>query len=194
MMTALRRLARKAGLDHSPLRRPVDRIESLLLAVLAVSCLVAAPVLAITVAHLSHQAGLRQVRAERSWHQVPATLLRDAVDAGGSSPGWNGASVPARWATPPARPHSGKVNTSPLARAGQHVLIWVDAAGRQTEAPVRSDSLDRNAFGLEVTVGCGVLLTGALIGGGVRLAARRRRMAGWERDWRAVSSRWTSSR
>ncbi|HEU5419475.1 MAG TPA: hypothetical protein VFV41_17430 [Streptosporangiaceae bacterium] len=186
-------LARKAGLDRNPLRRPVDRAERLLLAGLVVIGLTATPVLAMTAAQLSYDAGLRQLAAERSWHQVTATLLQDA-DTGSSSSGWDASSVPARWAAPVGRWHQGQVGASPVARAGQRVLIWVDAAGHQTRAPIQRPSVQQNASGLAVFVGCGSALALFMIGEVVHLVADRRRMAGWERDWRTTARRWATPR
>jgi hypothetical protein len=193
MSTALKYLARKAGLDRNPLRRPVDRAERMLLAALVLIGLAAAPVLAITVARLSHDAGLRELRTQETWHQATATLMQDAAGSSSSS-SWDASSVPARWAAPAGHWHQGLVSVSPMALAGQRVLIWVDAAGRQTRTPTRRSALDHNAFGLEMLVGCGVAMVLFLAGEAVHLVANRRRLAGWERDWQATAKRWTTPR
>jgi hypothetical protein len=81
-----------------------------------------------------------------------------------------------------------------MALAGQRVLIWVDAAGRQTGTPGQRPALGQSAFGLEVLVGGGVAMVLFLLGEGVHLAANRRRLTGWERDWQATARRWTTPR
>ena len=71
-------LARHLVLDHNPLRRRADRLETCIMAGLLAAFLAGAPLIAVVAGGWAHAAGLRQQRAQRSWHQVPAVLLQAA--------------------------------------------------------------------------------------------------------------------
>src|SRR5262249_3876623 len=81
----MRRLIRRAagwiGADRNPRRRPVDMCGSRLPRVFLLGFLVSAPLIAPAAGHLTHAAGLRQVRQEASWQQVNAVLLQPAPPA-----------------------------------------------------------------------------------------------------------------
>jgi len=77
-MTRIERLARKLGLDSNPLRRRTDRIVACLGAGLLAAFLIGAPLLAIAAAHVAGHLGAAEQRAQRSWRQVSAVLLRNA--------------------------------------------------------------------------------------------------------------------
>jgi hypothetical protein len=188
------RLARRLWMGNNPLRRSTDRIEGWITAGLLVLFLVGAPLSWISVGRWVQQGGLLEQRAQQSWHQIPAVLLRSApplprLDLRAA---W-GISVlaPARWAGPGGRHFTGKVPVLAGTRAGRTVAVWVNRSGRATGPPLARSALINRVTGAEMLapVGLAILLFG--VGGLVRLVLDRRRLAGWEASWALIGPRWT---
>jgi len=173
--------------DRNPLRRGLDRVEALLVALLAVAFLAGAPLVATVTAQLAFRAGARAAATERSWRQVPAVLLA-------SAPAAMGASVPARWTAPGGVRRTGTISVPPGARAGNTVMIWVDASGRVTGQPLARGQAPGQgvlAAALAVAVAGAVALCLGLL---AHAALDRRRLAAWELDWQLTEPRWTRQR
>jgi hypothetical protein len=187
----LGRLARLLGWQRNPLRRRADRIEAAVITGLLVVFLIAGPILAIVAGRLTDDFELRQQRAERSWRQVPATLLQSPAAAIGTAYGTSGSWAPARWQAPGGGPRTGLVPAPLNAPAGQRVPIWEDASGRLEVMPVTQLDID-----CDVTLAAAItpmLLACLLViaGWSARQLLDRQRLAGWERAWRTVGPRWT---
>ena len=177
----------------NPLRRPVDRTEGRLVAGLLVIFLITSPLIAMLGAHLSYAASLRQMDAQRSWREVTATVVQNVVDTSGTTGGWAPAAT-ARWTAPDGHARHGIIAVDGSARAGQHVRIWVDGAGRPVMSPVPRISavLSAVTIGLSAPVFLALLLM--LAGWIMRMTLNRRRLADWENEWTAVEPRWRSPR
>lgn len=67
-------LVHHLALDHNPLRRHTDRLQTCIMAGL----LAGAPLLTVAAGGWAHAGDLREQRAERSWHHVPAVPLQAA--------------------------------------------------------------------------------------------------------------------
>jgi hypothetical protein len=162
---------------------------------LVVLFLIAAPLLSILTGRIADSAGLREQRAEKSWHPVHA-VLEQSASAGltGQDAGWDAAWVNARWDVPGGGSRTGVIAVALNARAGQRVTVWVTGSGQLTHPPVSHDDvLDGIANAVVATVaGLAVLL--AFGAAAARAAASRRRMQAWERDWEVIGPRWTSLR
>jgi len=171
--------------DHNPLRRATDRAEAGIFAGLAVTFLLGAPLIAMTVWHLAFTTAFTARDAEHAgWRPVPARLLADAPQ----SYGYNVA-VPARWQAPDGTERTGRVPARPGTRAGAKVTIWTARSGWLTRAPM---SEFQAAFQADVTaimaVPCwGMLLLCAGVLGHRLLDTRR--LAAWDDDWRAMDPR-----
>src|SRR5260221_12168132 len=68
-------LARRLALDHNPLRRRADRLETCIMAGLLAAFLAGAPLVAVAAGSWAHAGNLRQQHPPRPWHQVPAGPL-----------------------------------------------------------------------------------------------------------------------
>jgi hypothetical protein len=183
-------LARRCGWDGGPLRRAVDRTESLAMAALVVTFVVAGPVLAVFVGRAADADALRVQQAQlASETQVRAVLLQSAAQV---VDGYLDAAFPrAHWTAPDGQPVGGTVGTGLNARAGQPVWIWVNRAGMQEPGPLSGAEIhDQVTFSILVAVTGLAMVLGA---GGVtvRVLADRRRMAGWQRDWEASGPLWS---
>lgn len=181
--------------ERSPLRRPVDDAERMILLALLAGFLIAAPLLGIVTGRLADAAGLRQQQAERAWRETPAVLAQSAGQGvAGQGEAWGGAWVKASWHAPGGAARTGFIAVGQDARAGQRVTIWVTGSGQVTHPPLsRSDVLDGIANAVLAAV-VGVAVLAGLAGAAVRAAMNGRRMAAWGRAWEAIGPRWTSLR
>jgi len=178
----------------NPLRRPVDRKEARLIVGLLVIFLLASPLVAVLGAHLSYAASLRDMHAQRSWREVTATLVENAT---GSSATTGDAWAPvaeARWTAPDGRARHGILAVDGSARAGQHIAIWVDGAGRPTMSPIPKIGAVVSAVTIGLAAAGFLALLLILAGWLMRLALNRRRLADWDTGWSTVEPRWRSPR
>src|SRR5215831_5819133 len=186
-----RRLARKLGLDANPLRRRTDKIATWLMAQFLVVVLVGAPLFAIAAFTWAARAGVAEQRAERSWREVPAVLLR-SVPVPDSFAGVFGYSwVPARWTAPSGQVRSGDIPVEVGLTAGRKVRLWVDAAGRPTDAPITHRAIVARAATAAAVATAGLLIALSCLALIVRWLLDRRRLADWELAWAIVGPQWT---
>ena len=93
----------------------------------------------------------------------------------------------ARWTAPGGVPHTGRVLAPAGLAAGAIVPVWVDAAGRLAGPPGQPGSR-APAEGVVAVLLLAELLCGAgLAAHGV---VDRRRLAGWDAEWRAIGPAW----
>jgi|HubBroStandDraft_2_1064218.scaffolds.fasta_scaffold48075_2 hypothetical protein len=181
-------VVRLAG--QHPLRRRVDSVEAAVLCALVALFLLAAPLLAVAAGRAADAAALRQQRSEAGWTQVTAVLQQGAA-AGLTGQGgeWGAAFVTARWPVPGGGQRTGKVTVPLNARAGQRMPEWITGTGQLTRPPLtRADVQDRIASAA-VTAMAGLAVGLGLAALAVRVAAGRRRLAGWARAWAAADPR-----
>ncbi len=189
------RQARRLGLDRNPLRRRTDRIESSVAAGLLALFLVGAPLIGVLAGRWAQQGGLREQRAQQAWHQTSAVTLTSAPAAPHYTyrTQWNSAvaRVPARWVGPDGRYRFGQVSASLGTRAGQTVLVWVDASGRATGPPLVHSQLVNRELSAEAMgpTALAILLLGLACL--VRWLLNRRRLKAWEMAWTTIGPRWT---
>jgi hypothetical protein len=83
------------------------------------------------------------------------------------------------------------VNVSPHAAAGSTVRVWVNRSGSLTGRPLRRVQLQGQIVitGMLTAAVLGVVLWLAGLAG--RSLFSRRRLANWDKAWRAVGPRWT---
>jgi len=100
----------------NPLRRPVDRKEARLIVGLLVIFLLASPLVAVLGAHLSYAASLRDMHAQRSWHEVTATLMQNATGTSATTSDAWAPLAQARWT--PRTGVAGTASSRSTARLG----------------------------------------------------------------------------
>jgi hypothetical protein len=182
---------RRFGWDGNPLRRNVDKAESLGLAALVVLLVILAPLVGVVAGRAADSAARQAQRAERSWYPVSAVLLAGTDQSASTQVEMGVAWVRADWTDREAVRHTGTVAAPLNARPGQRVQIWLTQAGRQTHQPLTATDVREQvaaAVLLAVTGWCVVI---TLAAAAVRLAADRRRMTGWHRDWEAAGPHWS---
>jgi hypothetical protein len=182
--------------DHNPLRRPVDRLESMLTVGLIIVFLVATPLLAFGVGHWAWQDAAATARTEQAaWHKVSAVVLQ-GVPAPKNDPygAIYLAQIPVRWTAEDGSAHTGKVTADTGLRTGAHVTVWTGADGQLTGPPLGRSQLEHQAAfaGLMSVLGFSLLLAvTALV---TRKMLQRRRMAAWDAEWRATGPSWSNYR
>ncbi len=179
--------------DRNPLRRTMDRVEAIVAGGLVVAFLAGAPLAAVAASHAVYSTASRNAHSEQaSWRQVSAVLTATAPPAGF---GQIQVTVPARWTAPDGTRHTGNVPAPAGTKAGQTVMVWVDAAGRVTGQPPLQMSQVRGQAALATVItplAVGFILLGA--GLLVHAVLGRRRLAAWDTDWQITEPQWTWGR
>jgi hypothetical protein len=187
-----RPLGRRLGLDGNPLRRRTDKIATWLMAQFLVVVLIGAPLFAIAAFTWAGRAGAAEQRAERSWREVPAVLLRSVPAPDSFADGVFGYSwVPARWTAPTGQVRSGDIPVEAGLAVGRKVLLWVDPAGRPTEAPLTHRAVMARAVTAAAIATAALLIALSCLALIVRWLLDRRRLANWELAWAIVGPQWT---
>jgi hypothetical protein len=184
-----RTLRRRFTLGSGPLKRTCDRVEVASRVVLVLVLLVGA--LAGAADYAASRSAGRAHAASRV--MVTATLMADApatgvpritVAAGFWVP------VQASWTGPDGVGRTGTVQASPGARAGTHVPVWVDLAGRVLPAPLTGDDAVVHGLASGVLVTIGIATAGVCGHATVLWLLTRRRLRRWADDWAAVEPLW----
>ena len=188
--TSLGRFVRGRRPDRNPLRRASDRLETLVLAVLVIAFVAAAPFAALASGSWAlaraHQV---QLTERASSYEVPAVVLKLDAPSGGV---YADSGAQARWTA-----HDGKVITGeipvPLGTAvGSAQWLWTTADGQPTNPPLEDSEVTGQAYVAEwfTVVTLAVLLTVA--GLVTRWTLDKRRMAALDAEWRSTGPRWTT--
>lgn len=131
-------------------------------------------------------------RQRAEGHVVRATLTEDAPAAVGVD---SRTTYPAkvRWTDRGGAVHTAVAKVAADATSGSRADVWLDAHGRVTTAPMDEDVQWGTAIGVG---GAAALVVWVFTGGvwiAVRVLARRRRMAEWERAWARTEPQWTGT-
>jgi hypothetical protein len=188
----VRRLACRLGLDANPLRRRTDKIATFLAALLLLVFLVGAPLLAIAAYGWAGRVGAAELRAERSWHTVPAVVLKsvpvqNSFASGLFSYSW----VPARWQAPNGQVRTGNIAVEAGIAAGRKVRIWVDGTGRPTDPPLAPRAVHARATTVALVATLVLVTVLSVLAWAGRKLLDRRRLADWELAWAIVGPQWT---
>ncbi len=191
-VSRLGRFVRARRLDRNPLRRPSDRAESVVLAVLVIAFIAAAPFTALACGAWAHAIAHRvQAAQQASRYQIPAVVLQ--VPQGSQAAGYAALApeAQARWTAPDGKVVSGEVPVPATAAVGTVTRVWITRDGQLTDAPLEDTQVASQAdlaatFGV-IALAATLTVTGVL----ARRALDKRRMAAWDADWRAAGWRWT---
>jgi hypothetical protein len=182
------------GVDANPLRRGCDRAEAWLRLGLVLVFLIASPLAAFGLGHLTNDASIRAARAEAAnEHQVAAVLLH-RVSHNSDDPLYSTSQLAwaqARWTAPDGRRRVGEVPAAVGSRAGRTVPIWVNNIGQLVYPPIGQGQIASRV--IAVVALTPAILAVILLGVGwlIRRLLDRRRMAGWATEWSAVEPLWT---
>jgi hypothetical protein len=188
----VRGMIRRLRLDRNPLRRTVDRVETIVMAVLLAVFLAGVPLAALSAAGRVAAVGKSVERAEAGWRLVPAVLLQNAP---GSAQPLDQASlmplVRARWTAPDGTPRVGEIYAPDGAKARTTVMVWTDQSGKLEGAPFKGSYLvAQEIYAAFVAAALGTVAV-AVIALLARRALDQRRLAAWEAEWSRIGSEWT---
>jgi hypothetical protein len=99
--------------------------------------------------------------------------------------------VPARWVGPNGQPRSGNIAVEVGLAAGRTVPIWVDAAGRPTDAPLTHRAVQARAATVAAVATLALVIVVSFLAWAGRKLLDRRRLADWELAWAIVGPKWT---
>jgi hypothetical protein len=191
------RYARRLGLDHNPLRRRIDRIETFVRLTVLVLLFAAVPAGVFLAGSIADHVFMHQAQAQRaSDHQVKAVLTQDAPMVGAADPysAVETAWAQARWTAPNGTVHSGGVLVIAGSHKGSKVPLWINAAGATTAAPVNHRDVMAEVAVTSMVTGIAAIL---LLLGTEAIAVHslnRRRSGAWDAEWRATGPLWTDHR
>jgi hypothetical protein len=189
-----RRMSRVARLltGRNALRRPVDRIEGVVLVALSAAFGVAVAIACLVGTH-TYQA---QQAATAGLRPASAVLLQDGPAAGDL--GLVG-QAEARWLGPGGGEQSGLLTTATApdiagAAVGARISVWLNRSGQPTGPPADQTVMIiySLAAGAMVAVAAAIVLLS--IYALCRVVLDRRRLAAWESAWRRTGPTWTTRR
>jgi hypothetical protein len=192
------RTARSLGLRPHPLRRGVDVVQAWLTLTAVLALLIAAPLSAWAAGTATYHSGQNSAReATRDHVRVDAVLLEDSYSytaATRNATSTEQLQVQARWYGRDAAPHVGKIVPESAGRAGDHVPVWIDPAGRPVPPPLTGQQITERtmAVAFSTLLGCGLLV--AVLWLVSRHVLDNKRMALWEAAWAATEPRWSGRR
>ena len=173
--------------DRSTLRRPTDRLQSVIGRVLLAVALCTL-IGAVGATGSAYRNGLVRVQHDAATRATVVGVLLDDADAAASGPA---RPVRISYVDPSGRPHIGQLPISGRLLTGTPVRVEVDGDGQiGVPAPTRGDAvLSAAAVALGVTLLGGLLL--GLTWFGVRRGVTARNHAAWARDWRRIEPQWS---
>jgi len=189
-----RRVSRLARLltGRNALRRPVDRIEGVVLVALSAAFLAAVAFACLVGIH-TYQS---QRAATVGLRPAAAVLLQDGPAVGGLA---HVGQAEARWFVPGGGQQSGVLTTATTpdiagAATGARISVWLNRSGQPAGPPADQAVMIIYALVAGAAVagfaGLALLLVYAMC----RLALDRRRLAAWESAWDRTGPRWTTRR
>ncbi|MGI5487267.1 Rv1733c family protein [Microtetraspora malaysiensis] len=182
------KLARFLGLDHNPLRRTADHVESTILITLFILFTAIIPVgtyLATRTAYVTAQT------ENTGKHQVTATLYEQPSPAQGSRLGGTAEfQAGARWQTADGKLHEAVIPVRGTATVGTKVNIWVNAHNEPSREPAGALEIIMATVIVALAALSGLVAVLAMLVGLLRRTMRRLNRKGWEEAWTSVEPRW----
>lgn len=185
-------VTRRLGWDRNPIRRPVDRLQTILTAVLLVLLMLAAPLTGWLMAGHAYSHGLRTEHREwAAYRLVPAAVVRiGEVQATGAGR-FIGETVRLRWSDGRGRMREGTADLHYRVRTGAALPAWINAGGALSHRP-RAHALTRSDTAWAGAVGAlGVAIPGIVVYLVFRRRLDRCRYDQWDSDWVRTAPLWT---
>ena len=182
----LRRMARLL-MRPNDLRRPTDRVEAVIVGLLAAAFLAAVAVAPGLAARIYQ------------WESARAASLHPAVavlSQRGPAGSYGAGETAARWRAPNGQWRSGMLTTESApgivgAPAAARVRVWLTGSGTAADPPGSQASEVFAAVTLAVYMACGAAIVLAACYWISRVVLGRRRLAAWETDWALTAPWWT---
>jgi len=177
--------------DRNPLRRGTDRVETVVLILLAVLFLAGAPLSALAAGAGMHSVAQRaEIAQHASRYLVTAKIIAPAGEP--SSGGSLTTEMMTQWTMPDHSVVYTQMAVSVGYLPGDTMRVWAARDGRLTTQPLAESQVTALTHLAEFAGVTVLALVVALVGVLARWWLNRRRMAAWDADWRATGPRWTT--
>jgi len=188
-------LVRRLGWDRNPLRRRVDRVQTILTSVFLVVLLVLAPAVAALAGAHAYASGINAEKREKSsFRQVTATVLKVTEISGDGSGHFLHERALLQWKDPSGSVRTGLATLVTQARENDRLTRWVNGEGALSGRPhTREQTLTRTVCD---SVGVAAILVIAALEC-YRMGRRRldrKRYELWDREWQQTAPKWTGQR
>lgn len=179
---------------RNPLRRRVDRIESVIVMVGVLVALLVVPLAAAVGTAVGHASDRSWTERRDALTQVRAELLEDTDAIVTEVPSAYKISAKVGWTDSEGWPHEGRASVLTGTKKGAEVTVWIDGSGAIVPAP--PDPSHGKTVGTAIGISA-ALMGWLLLAGTARLAVvplNRRRLRDWEAEWEHVEPRWRNPR
>ncbi|MFG2312415.1 hypothetical protein ACGFS9_27660 [Streptomyces sp. NPDC048566] len=174
---------------RNPLRRRDDVVEAWIVLVVWTVIVLGGAAAGLVTARAAGDS-FDRLRDER--HPVPAVLVdgTGAAVPSGEGSSYEQVRATVRWTAADGTPRTGRALVESGHKAGAHVVVWMDDAGRLTGAPPSAGAAATEA-GL-LGAGAAVALGGLAlaVGGLARWRLDQRRYDRWAREWERLGPQW----
>lgn len=181
---------RRLGLGRNPLRRPSDRLETVLLWCALIAALLMIPIGAATGNGVRNSLEASSARQRAELHQVQARTLESAEHEVPTVPGDVMTIVQVGYVDAQGVERQGRTSVVRGTKSGAGVTVWLDGSGNIVPAP--RSTADDVAFGtgagISTVLGSWLLLWGLFRL--ARISLDRRRLRAWESEWTTIAPRW----
>lgn len=176
------------------LRRPVDRLEHIVVLAALVLVFAAIPLAIMVSTTVNRHSQALSVTEMADSTRGTATLLTTVpvtMQLDGTASIVRAA---ARWRTPAGTVRVGYVPAAPGSVAGQVIAVWLDNSGHQVDQPLTSDEARWQGVMAGVFTMAAAIALLTLVVVIVRGRLNRARLSGWAAEWRRVEPQWTERR
>ncbi|MEO5876650.1 MAG: hypothetical protein ABIS86_23210 [Streptosporangiaceae bacterium] len=189
------RIVRRLGWDHNPVRRRVDRVQTILTSVLLVALLVLAPGVAALVGLHAYNSGTATESLERSSFRLVTATVLEVTDVSGDGAGhFLHERALLQWKDGNGATRVGSATLVSPARENDQLTRWTNGSGALSGRPrTHQQTLTQTTCD---SLGVAVILVIAALEA-YRMGRRgldRRRSARWDREWARTAPRWTGQR
>jgi len=153
--------------------------------------LAGAPLAAIGVASWVHAVGVREQRAQRSWHQVSVVLLRAAPRQVAFRRWSPPARIRGRWAPPSEQVRAVAVWAPPGSCAGSTERVWAGRSGPVAGVPLTGEVIAAGVIAAGIVAPVCLAVVVLALAQAARWQLNRRRLAAWETAWKSADPHWT---
>jgi hypothetical protein len=188
-------LVRRLGLDRNPVRRRVDRVQTLLTSLFLVFLLLVTPAVAALAGAHAYASGIKaEKREQSSFRQVTATVLKVTEISGDGSGHFLHERALLQWKDSSGAVRTGLATLVTPARERDKLTRWTDGDGALSGRPhTREQTLTRTVCD---SLGLAAILVIAALES-YRMGRRRldrKRYELWDREWLYTARKWTGQR
>lgn len=183
--------ARLLGPGRNPLRRPVDRLQGIILLTVVLIGLAVVPIALLVGQEVRQRQEQAAELASVDRYEVAAELTQNVQFAVTDNEAQSLYPTSAIWQLPNGPVYSGSILAPSGSSKGERVMIWVSADGNPVAEPLTVEQAYWQGVLITLVVLLGSLIVLSGLYGIVSWVLFRARLARWAREWDAVGPYWT---